>query len=243
MAPKVSIIIPCYNAEKWIEQSIKTAVSQDYENIEVIVVDNESTDTSLDIINSVQSNHDFIVSAADNIYPNCWDEARQEGFRLMTGEYVLVMGADDYLEPDFISNCMDIILRRPDKILALQSPIRGIRDNTGLPINFIGHEYSSIDEFKKQCLEKCPVNTPTVIYNTSLYERGLLEAKPKIYGGAADYDMYCNLADNGIMIVPIPKWFGFNYRWHEGQATWKVLNEASNYDKMIQEYWRDKWKT
>ena len=96
---KFTIIVPCYNAEKWIEQCILSALKQDYKNIEVIFVDNESTDRSVEIVENIKKDNDsLIMSSADNIYPNCWDEARSEGFRLMTGDYVLVMGADDFLD-------------------------------------------------------------------------------------------------------------------------------------------------
>ena len=47
-----------------------------------------------------------------------------------------------------------------------------------------------------ECLKRCVVNSPSVIYNASLYHDGLLETKPEKYGGAADYDLYCRLADN-----------------------------------------------
>jgi len=90
-------------------------------------------------------------------------------------------------------------------------------------------------------MERCPVNTPTVIYSTQLYHDGLLKTFPEKYGGAADYDLYCRLADNDIMIYPVPAWLGFNYRWHPDQATWKVHKEGLNYDRMIQDYWREKW--
>ena len=58
--PKISIIIPCYNSEKWIEKSVKSALNQNGEFAEVIVVDNESTDNSLQIIKNIQK--DFIKS-------------------------------------------------------------------------------------------------------------------------------------------------------------------------------------
>jgi len=81
-----------------------------------------------------------------------------------------------------------------------------------------------------------------VVYKASLYHEGLLETKPEMYGGAADYDLYCSLANNKVFIYPAPVWLGFCYRWHEEQATWKVHKEGINYDKMIQDYWREKWK-
>jgi len=241
---KVTIIIPCYNAENWIEECLMSALNQTYQNLEVIFVDNESKDKSLDIAKSIKSKRpELVISTAKNIYPNCWDEARSEGFRLMTGDYVLVMGADDYLDPDFIKNCMLIINKKPDKIKALQSPIKGVHSNKGVIVNEIAHSYSSLKQFKQMCLTKCPVNTPTVIYNTELFKKGFLVAKPETYGGAADYDLYCKLADNDIFIYSPPKWLGFYYRWHDKQATWSVQKEGINYDKMIQNYWREKWET
>ena len=51
---KITIIIPCYNAEAWIAESIKSALLQTYENTEVIFVDNESTDNSHAIALEIQ---------------------------------------------------------------------------------------------------------------------------------------------------------------------------------------------
>jgi len=242
MNKKVSIIVPCYNAEKWIEECLKSALNQTYDNVEVIFVDNESTDKSVEIAKTIkEQNSELIISMAENIYPNCWDEARSEGFRLMTGEYVLVMGADDYLHPEFIGNCMKIFNKKPDKIKALQSPIKGVHSDRGTIVNEIAHKYNNLEHFKNLCVTKCPVNTPTVIYNVDLFKDGLLTTKPEMYGGAADYDLYCKLADNKIFIYSPPVWLGFYYRWHDQQATWSVQKEDKNYDKMIQDYWRDQW--
>ena len=247
MNKRFTIIVPCYNAEKWIEQCLTSALRQTHPDVEVIFVDNESTDNSAAIANILGISEEFvdsnfIISKAKNIYPNCWDEARSEGFTLMTGDYVLVMGADDYLEEDFVEKCLDFISNDPEKIQAMQSPIRGVNSKNEAYLEPIRHSYNSLLNFKQISLNRCPVNTPTVIYNTDLYRKGLLETKPETYGGAADYDLYCNLADNGVFIYPYPKWVGFNYRWHPDQATWKVHKEGRNYDEEIQEYWRKKWK-
>ena len=67
-SPKVSIIIPCYNAEKWIEKCVNSALNQTYENIEVIVVDNESSDNSLVILNEKFGKNDKVmIETAENI--------------------------------------------------------------------------------------------------------------------------------------------------------------------------------
>lgn len=245
MKPKVSIIVPTYNSEKWVEECVMSCLQQTYDNIEVIAVDNESSDTTVDILKSIQKRYpELILSSAENIYPNCWDEARAEGFRLMSGDYIVTIGSDDYIDAKYIENCMNIVLSAPDKIKVLQTPIQGVKEENSVKIKvgLISHAYSSKQEFKQLCLTKCPVNTPSVLYNTELYRSGLLDTKPEIYGGAADYDLYCRLIDNGVFIYSVPKWLGFYYRWHPEQATWKVHKEQKNYDKMIQDYWRDKWK-
>ncbi len=245
MKPKITIIIPCYNSEKWIEQCVTSCLNQTYENIEVISVDNDSTDSTVSILNSIkEKNPELIISSAENIYPNCWDEAREEGFRLMTGDYVMTIGSDDYIDLEYVDKCMSVILSSPETIKALQTPIQGMqkRGDEFISVGLIQHSYKSSKEFKELCLRKCPVNTPSVIYSTELYHSGLLKTKPEEYGGAADYDLYCSLIDNGIFIYPFPKWIGFYYRWHPEQATWSVHEEGRDYDRNIQKYWRDKWK-
>tara|TARA_R100000900_G_scaffold146103_1_gene134379 strand:- start:5628 stop:6374 length:747 start_codon:yes stop_codon:yes gene_type:complete len=245
MKPKVSIIVPCYNSEKWVEECVVSALTQNYENIEVIAVDNESSDSTVEILNNIQEEYPaLILSSAENIYPNCWDEARSEGYRLMSGEYMTVIGSDDMMEPDYIANCMNIMLRSPDKIKVLQSPAVGFKMNgeNKIKTGLITYGYKSKRQFMKESLRRCVVNSPSVIYKASLYKEGLLKTYPEKYGGAADYDLYCSLAENDVFIYPAPMWLGFCYRWHEEQATWKVHKEGINYDKMIQDFWRDKWK-
>ena len=161
---------------------------------------------------------------------------------MMTGDYVLTMGSDDWIDRTFITSCMRFILSAPDRILAFQSPVKGMREDQQVCIGEIKHIYQSLDEFKRVSLARCPVNPPTVIFNRKLYDNNLLKTKPDIYGGASDYDLYCRLADNNIFIYPAPTWLGFYYRWHPDQATWQVHKEAKDYDKMIQSHWKDKWK-
>ena len=243
---KVSVIVPCYNAEKWIEDCLTSVSNQKYDNVELIVVDNESTDHSVEIVQGLKDKVDFTFSSAPNIYPDCWDEAREVGFKLSTGDYLLTICSDDYIHPDFIGNCVGFMSTFTTMPLAMQSPIRGVKDEHQHIPYFTPlqkHHYDNLEEFKNLCLIKCPVNTPSVLFHRSLYEEGLLKAKPETYGGAADYDLYCKLADNDIFIHPSNNWLGYYYRWHPEQATWNVLRSGANYDQKIQKYWMNKWET
>jgi len=140
-----------------------------------------------------------------------------------------------------------VMLNNPKKIKCIQSPILGVQ---GFPETSVGqqaHKYRSLGEFKKICLRKSPVNTPTVFYHKSLYKFLSMEAHSEnnlAPAGAEDYDMFCSLADNGIMIYPIPCHMGYYYRWHKNQCTWKVHENKKNvdYDIIIKKYWEKKWK-
>ena len=213
---KIDIIIPCYNAEKWVEKSINSALSQTYQNTQVIVIDNESTDTSYEIIKRTRIERpELIIGTAPNIYPYSWTEP--------------------------VENIVKIISAAPDRIKILQSPLIGVDSDKDIILQEIKHSYKTLSEFKKMLFEKCPVTTPTVVYKRELHEQGIIRWDSETCSGAADYDLYFNIADNGIFIYPYPKWIGYHYRWHAGQATWGMHKQTTNYDLLIKQKWLEKW--
>jgi len=125
---KVTIIIPCYNVENFVEQSVVSALEQDYENLEVIAVDNESKDnTYKKLLNIKEKYPSLIIDTAPNIYKHSWDEPRQKGLELSTGDYITIICADDYIEKEYIHSCMNYILSAEKTIKVFQSPIRNIK--------------------------------------------------------------------------------------------------------------------
>lgn len=103
MSPLVSIIIPCYNAEPWIAEAIRSALSQTYSPVEVIVIDDGSTDRSLEIIKSFGD--DIRWETGPN---RGGDRARNHGFALSAGEYIQFLDADDYLLPGKVERQMQV---------------------------------------------------------------------------------------------------------------------------------------
>jgi glycosyltransferase involved in cell wall biosynthesis len=95
--PLVSIIIPCYNAERWISEAIQSCLDQTYRPIEIIVIDDGSTDGSLEVIKS------FGEAVRWETGPNRGgNAARNRGFALSQGDYIQFLDADDYLLPEKI---------------------------------------------------------------------------------------------------------------------------------------------
>jgi glycosyltransferase involved in cell wall biosynthesis len=98
---KVSILIPVYNREKLIEETVQSAMNQNYEDIEIIVVDNKSTDATWQVLEKLASKDERIkiFQNETNIGPvrnwkRCIDEA--------SGEYGKILWSDDLIAPEFI---------------------------------------------------------------------------------------------------------------------------------------------
>jgi glycosyltransferase len=101
---KVSLITTCYNREKTIRDAIESVLSQDYPDIEYIVVDGASTDNSLTIINQYNTRIVSIISEPDSgMY-----EAINKGLRIATGDVIGLLHSDDFLfAPNTISHIVD----------------------------------------------------------------------------------------------------------------------------------------
>lgn len=99
--PLVSIIIPVYNAEKFIEQMIRSVMVQTYRNLEILIVDDGSTDSSPEICKGLQQNDSRIsIITQINQGPSV---ARNNGIDNAHGKYVLFFDADDYIEPQMVT--------------------------------------------------------------------------------------------------------------------------------------------
>ena len=97
--PKVSILIPIYNTEKYLRECLDSVISQTLEDIEIICVNDGSTDGSLDILNRYerQDNRVHVITIK-----NQGGVARNEGMHLAQGEYITFLDSDDFFEPCFI---------------------------------------------------------------------------------------------------------------------------------------------
>ncbi len=104
--PLVSIVIPCYNAERYVGEAIESALRQTYPSIEVIVVDDGSNDASLDRIRSFGSRVHW--EAGPNRGAN---HARNRGIALSRGECIQFLDADDVLDPRKIAVQMELQIR------------------------------------------------------------------------------------------------------------------------------------
>lgn len=95
---KISVIIPVYNKEKFLEQCLNSVVKQTQDDIEIVIVDDGSTDNSPQIISKYKQKYNNIKVITQKNKGVI--EARIEGYRNATGEYIGWIDADDFIEKD-----------------------------------------------------------------------------------------------------------------------------------------------
>ena len=93
--PKISIITISYNSAEYIEETIKSVISQDYRNMEYIIIDGESTDGTMDIITKFRPKIDVVVHEPDTGISNAFNK----GIRKSTGDIIGIVNCGDIMLP------------------------------------------------------------------------------------------------------------------------------------------------
>lgn len=107
MEYKVTVIVPVYNAQKYLSRCVDSILSQTYHDIEVILVDDGSTDSSAQMCDDFAHRDNRVkVIHKENAGAGM---ARNTAFEHTTGEYILFVDSDDYIEKDTIKKCVDSI--------------------------------------------------------------------------------------------------------------------------------------
>ena len=107
MKAKVSIIVPAYNSEEYIEKCIDTVANQTYKNIEMLVINDGSTDKTLQVLNNMQKKYNWIRII--NIENHGQGYARNLGVREASGDYILFLDSDDLLKPETLEKTVNKI--------------------------------------------------------------------------------------------------------------------------------------
>jgi glycosyltransferase involved in cell wall biosynthesis len=111
MKPLVSILIPAYNAEAWISDTLRSAIAQTWEPKEIIVVDDGSTDGTLVVARQFESDQLRVVT-----HKNQGAAAtRNKAYSLCKGDYIQFLDADDLMAPDKIARQMEALGQSPNK--------------------------------------------------------------------------------------------------------------------------------
>ncbi|HRP94675.1 MAG TPA: glycosyltransferase [Rhodocyclaceae bacterium] len=216
---RISVIMPCFNAETFVAEAVDSVLGQTYPNIELIVVDDGSTDGSREILAAYGDRITVIPQSNSGPY-----HARNLGLRHASGAYVAFLDADDWWRRDFVETMHVALETRPDCALAYCGWQNvGARDRSNEP--FIPRDYETADKLELML----GGGSPWPIH-AALVRRAAIDA----IGGfredlatSLDFELWLRLCV-GRRIVRVPEVLAF-YRFHgEAQISAQPWRQAIN---------------
>ncbi len=227
----VSIVVPCFNHEKYVQACIKSIISQDHENIELIVIDDGSTDGSVGKIEELVSickerflRFDFRSRGNKGL---C--ETLNEAISWCKGEYYATIASDDLMLPHKISTQVGYFLRHPECDAVFGGA--NIIDKNG---NIVGKRKAAKRTvvFEDLFLMRYSLCAPTQLIRTSsIKEAGNYPVGCYI----EDWYMWLRLTYLHARVHVIPDTL-VNYRRHEGNASSKLELMSENRTKIVEGY-------
>ena len=229
---KVSIVIPVYNAEEYIRDCVESALSQDYDDVEIIAVNDGSSDGSLKILEEY-SDRIKIVSKQNGGTAS----ALNVGIKSMQGEWFKWLSADDLLYQHAVKELVDSAKKlENNKNCILYSNYDIIDSNGKIVGQRIEPDCNSIDsfEFNTMLLDNYIGNATTSLIHRSAFDRfGMFDES---VGFSEDYELwlrFCIL--HGCRLYLVPKILA-KYRVHQTQLTAKKRGESLSNSKKIRDY-------
>jgi glycosyltransferase involved in cell wall biosynthesis len=179
--PLVSIITVVRNAELCLDKTIRSVLSQTYDNVEYIIIDGQSSDGTLDIVRRSDAEIDYWLSEADaGIY-----DALNKGIALSLGELIGIIGAGDWYERDAVEKAVRAFSR--SKADVVYGDVEMVDEETAL-----SYRMRSKSDLMPRTMGS--INHPTVFAKRSIYVSRLFDTRMCI---AADYDLFLGLYIDG----------------------------------------------
>jgi glycosyltransferase involved in cell wall biosynthesis len=211
--PRVSIITPSYNHGQFLERTLLSVLHQDYENLEYIVVDGQSTDKTQQILAKYQTYIDIVLVEPDNGQA----DALNKGFKLCTGEMIAYLNSDDcYANATVISQVVQQFQAHPeaDVIYGQRYWIdaEGKLRRTDPYRPFSAADFYLSDFIPQEC----------TFWRRSLFER----VGPYVDSGyefAMDYELFLRFLQAGATLLAVPHHFGLfrDYPDQKSAFLWK----------------------
>lgn len=206
--PEISVIIPVFNAAPFLQESVESILNQTYSNFEVIILNDKSTDESLEIIKKLQSkdNRIIIIDKAQNVGPA---NLRNEGINAAKGNFIALMDADDISLPTRFEKQIAILKNNPEIGVC------------GTWFTFFGSQKDKVikhaaqnDAIKVSFLHSCNIGNPTVMFKKEVL--GDLKFDND-YVPVEDYDLWSRLlAKTSFHNIPESL---LNYRQHNNNIS------------------------
>ena len=181
---KVSVIVPVYNEEKYISATLDSIINQNFKDFELIVIDDGSTDNTLEIVTEKLSNSkiNYKIIHQEN---NGVSSARNRGINESCGDYIVFVDADDYLLTDHLMH-----LYNPDYDFNLIQLVKKDGEKLSKTHFYDSDEISTEDFIKLELEMKIPFNFVQLSYNADIIKNNGLKFREDVtYGEDSDFAM------------------------------------------------------
>lgn len=245
---KISIIVPVYNKADYLEQCLDSILAQTYENLELLLIDDESTDGSGEICDRYEKEEERVrVFHQKNGGPTA---ACITGLNNASGDYYMFIDSDDYVNKDMLKEMYALLIGKPGEIVCCNhvlekqketipvlSPLKpgvyeGAKLKQEIKENLIGREERTIP--MSRCMKLC--------------EKSVFEGNEKYYDTAIrmgdDFNLICPALLNSTRIVMMEEGLFYHYRYVEDSIVHRYdPNMADSVERLIkslQEVVKDK---
>ena len=198
-SPLVSVIIPCYNQGKYLEETVQSVLKSKYRPLEIILVNDGSTDNSLEIAKKLEA--DYPEIHVINQHNGGVAKARNTGISAASGKYILPLDGDDLISEDYIQQAVDVLENNPEVKVAYCQAVK---------FNESGQKPWKLKPFSRYQLAK-----DNMIFVAALFRKadgiavGGFSEDMKM--GREDWEFWIKMLKNGGEVVQLP-FVGFFYR-------------------------------
>lgn len=212
---KVSIIIPCYNCEKTIEKTLHSVLSQTYENIEIITINDGSTDNTLKKIEKFKES--IFIFNQENKGQTV---TRNIGVKKATGNYLLFLDSDDVIDKTYIEKCVTILdANKNIKVVYSKSLLFGSENGEWeLP------KFNMKDFLMNNCIHISALHRKEDFAKVDGFDETLTFYE--------DWDLWIKLIDNDSQVYRIPEYLFHYYKHNDSSSiTDKALENKKTLSK------------
>ena len=212
----VSVIIPVYNVEKFLPKCMESVFAQTYSNIEVILIDDGSTDNSGKICDELLANHKNMKVIHKN--NGGLSSARNIGIEVASGEALFFLDSDDYISKNCINRCVDTLERSNSDIAIIQMQYVKENENSEVQSNGVKEEIFTAEQAIEESLyqRKFSCCTPA-----KLYRRNIIGDIRFPVGRLSEDLATCHLFLNNANKIIYTNDIGYYYRQRENSIMHK----------------------
>ncbi|MGA7950001.1 MAG: glycosyltransferase [Thiobacillaceae bacterium] len=214
----ISVVMPCYNAATYVEEAVSCVMDQTYPEVELIVVDDGSTDGTIDILQQLAARHSprmtLLFEGRMGLYP-----ARNLGLERAHGGRVAFLDADDYWTPDALERLATALNDHQADIA--YCGWQDIQEGAPGTDPYIPPDYSQMDtaaEFLRTC--PWPIHAALVRREAIDAVKGFSERR----FSSMDYDLWLRLYAHTHKIVRVPEVLAF-HRWQDKEQVSKTRSK------------------